>query len=155
MNKRIFLSLSLPIVVAACSGDTESSGIGQFFSGEDSDQPVYENQDRNGSCFENDDCMEGFTCEGAEGDTAGTCQVVCAEDADCGNGFLCRSGDCQKDCAEIGEKCSARRVCCFFDENADRVSDAECSGAVGDERCNVPEGVSVSAGVNVSAQVGE
>lgn len=136
MNKRIFLWVSLSLIVTACSGGTESYGIDWFFSGEDSDQPVYENHDRNESCWEDADCMEGLTCKDAEGETAGTCQTVCSSDADCGNGFLCRSGQCQKDCAEMGEKCSVRRVCCFFDENGDRTSDAECSDAAGDERCN-------------------
>lgn len=138
MNKRVFLGLSLAVLATACGGDTDGAGIAGFFSGKGEDQPVYENQDRNGFCFKDEDCMEGFICKDAEGETPGTCQTLCKDDADCGNGFLCRSKQCQKDCAEIGEKCSARRVCCFFDENGDRTSDAECSGSSGDERCNVP-----------------
>ena len=115
---------------------------------------VYENQDRNGQCWDSTNCMTGFTCENATEETPGTCQNTCKSDADCGNGALCRSGECQKDCAEVGEKCSARRVCCFFDENSDRTSDVTCSGASGDERCTVQEtGASVSAGVKVLEEV--
>lgn len=147
MNRRIFFGLSLSLIVVACSGDAEDSGLSRFFSGEDHDQPVYENQDRNGSCFENDDCMEGFTCEDAEGDTPGTCQIVCADDADCGNGFLCRSKQCQKDCAELSEKCSSRRVCCFYDRDGDRTSDAVCVGGVGNERCEEAPVVGVNASI--------
>ena len=95
-------------------------------------------QDRNGPCYRGSDCLAGFTCEGASKEVPGTCQVVCQQDSDCGNNALCKEGKCQKDCAEVGEKCSDRRVCCFFDENGDRETDSRClPDATGDVRCIV------------------
>lgn len=103
------------------------------FGGKSLDLPP---QDRNGPCYRESDCLEGFTCEGATKEAPGTCQVVCQRDSDCGNNALCRSGKCQKDCAEVGEKCSERRVCCFFDENGDRETDSNClPDETGDIRC--------------------
>jgi len=87
---------------------------------------VYENQDRNQPCRRNKDCLDNLKCEGASRGVLGICTFVCTDDASCGNGYLCRSGACQRDCAEVGEKCSARRVCCFFDEDGDKNTDAEC-----------------------------
>ena|SRR3989344_1759569 len=93
-------------------------------------------QDRNGQCYRTSDCLTGFTCEGATKEAPGTCQVVCQRDSDCGNNALCRSGQCQKDCAELGEKCSERRVCCFFDETGDAETDSHClPDETGDVRC--------------------
>jgi len=98
--------------------------------------------------------MTGLLCKGGTDDTAGTCQLVCSEDADCGNGFLCRDGKCQKDCAEVGEKCSVRRVCCFFDQDSDRVNDAVCKADQGaDGRCAVQSGTSVSASAEATVEV--
>ncbi len=151
MNKRIFLGLSLALLAIGCGNGADGSRDTGFFSGKDEDRPVYENQDRNGSCWETGDCMAGLTCQGAQDDVAGTCQKVCAEDADCGNGFLCRSGDCQKDCAELGEKCSERRVCCFVDQDNDRKSDSLCVPDENeDHRCSIQSGVSVSAEVEAA-----
>jgi hypothetical protein len=96
----------------------------------------YENQDRNQPCWENADCLSGLRCKDVLETTPGTCQLECEEDADCGNGFLCRNGNCQRDCAGVGEKCSDRRVCCFEDRNGDGKTDAACSpDAAGDLRC--------------------
>lgn len=95
-----------------------------------------EEQRRNAPCWQDGDCAEGATCEGETSDAAGSCQIACKTDADCGNGFVCRPNGCQRDCAEIGEKCSDRRPCCFFDGDGNRKSDAVCAeDDAGDMRC--------------------
>lgn len=96
-------------------------------------------QDRNGPCYADKHCLPGFTCTGATRDSLGTCQQLCTENRDCGEGALCKAGTCQKDCAELNEKCSERRVCCFSDKNGDGTSDLSCSkDEAGDLRCLFP-----------------
>ena len=114
------------LLIFLANSDTEG-GLGG--SGGGSSRPVkqtYENQDRNGLCWKTKDCLSGLICEGATREKAGKCTFVCHRDSDCGNGYLCRDDGCQRDCAEIGEKCSPRRACCFYDNDNDDVNDAEC-----------------------------
>ena len=119
---RAAFPLLLLSILSACGGGTPEKPL----------------QDRNGPCARDRDCLPGLTCEGATRQATGTCQALCTRDSDCGNGALCRSGQCKKDCAEVGEKCSDHRVCCFFDENGDKETDSRCvRGASGDERCTV------------------
>lgn len=107
-----------------------------------SSSSAYVDQERNAPCLETANCRQGMTCVKPENQNEGTCQIVCQSDADCGNGFLCRiGGSCQKDCAEANEKCSAKRSCCFYDVNGDRVSDSVCKATGGeiDPRCVVEQ----------------
>jgi hypothetical protein len=112
--------------------------FGSVGDGGSSSRPNYENQDRNAPCFKDGDCLSGLSCEGATKDEPGRCTFVCKADKDCGNGYLCRAGSCQKDCSGPGEKCSDRRVCCFFDADGDKASDAVCApDETGEIRCLV------------------
>ena len=124
------------LILLFLANSSEEGGL----TGTKSTKPVYQNQDRNGSCWKTEDCLAKLLCEGATKDTAGKCTFVCQKDADCGNGALCRAGACQKDCSELGEKCSDRRVCCFYDDDGDDVNDAECEPPKegGDPRCLLP-----------------
>lgn len=107
--------------------------------GSGSEKPVFTEQDRNGQCWTTEDCLEGLHCENATKDVPGTCTFVCQSDSDCGNGFLCRMGACQADCAGLNEKCSDRRICCFYDDNGDGRSDSDClpDESGGDVRCRL------------------
>lgn len=131
--------------LAACSGegspDAALNEDGEEIFEEDSQEvaaPVIEEkkpQDRNGPCVSTADCIEGLTCSIAPDAAAGTCQVLCSRDSDCGNEALCIEGSCQKNCSGVGEKCSDVRLCCFFDQNADRKTDSSCTDVDGDLRC--------------------
>ena len=137
------------LLLSACSGNGSPDAVTENDLEEVSEEvveeaaaPVIEEkkpQDRNGPCAGTSDCLLGLTCSIAPGAAAGTCQELCQRDSDCGNGALCRDGGCQKDCSGIGEKCSEVRVCCFFDEDGDRKTDAACTDIDGDMRCRVTE----------------
>ncbi|HLC75756.1 MAG TPA: hypothetical protein VJB82_01380 [Candidatus Peribacterales bacterium] len=158
--KTVFISLVGALLLSACStqgeGEAWSPAWKKAFqkNAEESTRPVYTKQDRNGSCWSTDDCIAGLSCVGAADSTPGTCQNVCAADADCGNGFLCRSGSCQKDCSELNEKCSDRRLCCFFDQNSDRVNDSACrNNDAGEKRCAVLVESNIEGGSSASEEV--
>lgn len=142
MKRSLLLLSGAFLLLSACNAQGEegswSPAWKKTFEKKGSDELVLAPQDRNGPCQKSDDCISGLSCKGATDDATGTCQIICKDDADCGNGFLCRLESCQKDCAELNEKCSGRRVCCFFDQNNDRKNESVCaddgSGAM---RCAV------------------
>lgn len=141
----IIFCTSFALLLVACGGDDEvdPSSVPSGNSGSPeavvpAQKAVYENQDRNGSCWDDESCLAGLTCEGASEDVPGKCSFVCSEHSECGNGFLCRSGSCQRDCSDVGEKCSDRRVCCFHDEDGDNSNDVSCKeDEAGSLRCLV------------------
>ena len=143
MHNRLLLAGSVLLLLAACGGSEEgdSSGGSGWFE-KKAPRIVYEDQDRNGPCWDNKSCLDGLRCKDATKETPGVCTFDCESDSDCGNGYLCRSSACQKDCAEVGEKCSPRRECCFYDANGNNNNDARCKEAPegGDVRCRIEDG---------------
>ena len=133
MKTRFLIAGSMLLILSACAAgeDGESGGgirglIDKVTDKVIEKKEVFEDQDRNGSCWKDKNCKEGLTCKNATKETPGTCQMICSVHSDCGNNYLCRDGECQRDCAEKGEKCSDRRVCCFFDEDGDKETDTSC-----------------------------
>jgi|GEM_PF-2123961 hypothetical protein len=143
---RIVSYISLIIFVSACTNPTSwqlggsGSGDGESIMEEKkAERPVFSDKGRNGQCWKTKNCIDGLICKNATKEIPGVCSMECEEDADCGNNFLCRNNACQKDCAETGEKCSNKRLCCFFDTDEDRQSDVMCVDREGDIRCQVAE----------------
>ena len=142
--KHSLLLMTFVLLLAGCTAG--QSPVDQDASQEESQgkldgnelrQITYENQERNQPCRRDADCIEGLRCKDA-GQELGTCQIFCRQDGDCGNGFLCRNETCQADCAGIGEKCSDRRECCYFDTDNDNLNNASCKdNGTGDVRCRV------------------
>lgn len=152
---------SIPSIIGGENESVNDSNNNDESAGESaSSSSAYVDQGRNAPCLETANCQQGMTCMKPENQSEGTCQIVCQSDADCGNGFLCRiGGSCQKDCAEANEKCSAKRSCCFYDGNGDRVSDSVCKATGGeiDPRCVVSStgGESVPSEILSSSSVSE